>query len=247
MTEDERNEEQVDSTTPKGEEVEGHGTKHVVAAGLAGAALIGAGAGAVKLATDDDQSRNQGALVSQRGVQERLMKADADRDGYVTYQDLEVVGLKYDTKLLKIEGFDVSAEALSAAGHKVELALVDKEKGFPVEGETIMLKDGVTPELDELAKGAAEEWTKKIRELDRDEDGYLDYEALAEAGNKLIIKGELDEVADKHLEIKELVAAGVKIRSADLGEGGFAMEEDTIFVKYGVDEKLDAFIKGKRG
>lgn len=225
------------------EEVEGHGAKHVVAAGLAGAALIGAGAGAVKLATDDDKSRNQAALVSEETAA-RLAKADSDGDGYVTYRDLEVVGFKYDTELLKIEGVDVSAEALSAAGHKVELALVDKERGFPVEGDTIMLKEGVAPELDELAKGAAEEWMKKIKPLDLDEDGYLDYEPLAD-WYKLIIKGEgkgeLEEVAGKHVEVKELYAAGIKIRSADLGEGGFAMEEDTIYLKYGVDEQLDAW------
>lgn len=244
MSEDKRNEEETAGV--EGEDVEGHGAKHVVAAGLAGAALIGAGAGAVKLATDEDKSRNQAALVSEQGVQERLLKADADRDGYVTYQDLEVVGFKYDPEPLKAAGIDVSAEALSAAGHKLELALVDKEHGFPVEGETILLKENVSPELDELAKGAAEEWMKKIRPLDRDEDGYLDYEGLADYW-KVIIKGELDEVADKAVEIKELYAAGVKIRSADLGEGGFAMEGDTIFLKYGIDEKLDAFIKGESG
>jgi hypothetical protein len=237
MSDEERTEERHD------EDVEAHGPKKVVATGLAGAALIGAGAVGVKLATDDDSNRNTGALVSPTGVDERLAKADTDRDGYVTYQDLEAVGYKYDAELLKVEGYDVSAEALAAAGHKVELALVDKERGWELEGETIKLRSGVSEELDELAKGGAEEWMKKIRPLDRDEDGYLDYEALAEAGHKLIIKGELDEVADKHVEIKELYAAGVKIKSADLGEGGFAMEEDAIYLRYGVDEKLDAFIK----
>lgn len=242
MSDEERTEER------QNEDVEAHGAKQIAAAGLAGAALIGAGAVGVKMATDDDDtSRNQGALV-ERGTASNLAKADTDRDGYVSYQDLEAVGYKYDTELMKVEGFGGGADALSAAGYKLQLALVGKEKGFPVEGETIMLKYGVTRELDGLAKGAGEEWAKKIKPLDRDEDGYLDYEALAEAGKKVIINDEgPEELAGKHVEIKELHEAGVKIRSADLGEGGFSMEEDAIFLKYGVNEKVDAFIKGEGG
>jgi hypothetical protein len=232
--------------TEESQEVEAHGAKQVAGIGLAAAALIGAGAVGVKVATDDDKSRNQAALVEEDAAS-RLAKADADRDGYATYRELDAVGLKYDTELLKIEGIDVSAEALSAAGHKVEIDVVDKENGFPLDGDAIMLKRGVSEELDRLVETSAAEWTLKFNELDRDTDGYAGGEELAAGAYKLVIKGEdeLDEASWKHLEPKSLEEAGQKIRLADLGAGGFAVEKDTIFLKLGVDEKLDAFIKGE--
>ena len=239
MTEDEQREE----TTPEGDDVEGHGARQIAAAGLAGAALIGAGAVGVKVATDDDRSRNKGALVSEIGSLER---ADPDQDGFATYHDLAREGFKIDTELLKVEGLEVTADALAAAGHKIELALVGKDEGFPLESDTILLKQEVDERLDELAKTSALEWADKFKELDRDGDGYAGGAELAELGWKLASK-DLEGVSWKYIEVKSLEEAGVKVDLATLGEGGYSIEDGTIFHKDGVDERLDAFIKGEKG
>jgi hypothetical protein len=123
--------------------------------------LIGAGAVGVNMATDDDSSRSQAALVD-RSAAERLAMADADKDGYVTYGELAHEGYKYTTEELQAEGTDVTAEGLAAAGHKIELKLIGSEEGFALKENLIFLKYNVDPLLDELAKGSASEWTKKI-------------------------------------------------------------------------------------
>jgi hypothetical protein len=79
--------------------------------------LIGAGAVGVTMASDDDSSRSQAALVD-RSAAERLAMADADKDGYVTYGELAHEGYKYTTEELQAEGTDVTAEGLAAASRR---------------------------------------------------------------------------------------------------------------------------------
>jgi hypothetical protein len=240
VTEDERIEEKQAPEEP--EDVEAHGAKHVVAAGLAGAALIGAGAAGVKLATDDNQSRNQGALVSPE-ESESLAQADGDNDGYVNYRDLAHEGWKYSVEELNAEGVDVTAEALAAAGAKIELELVGKHEGFPLEGETIKLRSGVDPAVDELIKGRALEWMDKHREIDQDQDGFASVEELEKAGWKYDLSA-LQE-AGYEVSAEDLAKAGMKIDLALLGEGGFATKENMVLLRFGVDDKVDALIKGE--
>ena len=225
------------------EDVEAHGVKEVAGVGLAAAALIGAGAVGVKMATDDDQNRNQAALVD-RSVEERLAMADADKDGYVSYGELAHEGFKYSTEELRAEGVDVSAEGLAAAGYKMELGLIGSDDGFPLKEDLILLKWGSDPALDELAKGSAAEWTKKIREIDQDADGYAASEELGKAGMKWDTRA-LSEAANKEITAEELAKAGWKQPAHTFGEGGFATEEDMVLLKYGIDSKLDALIKGE--
>jgi hypothetical protein len=238
VTEDERTDDQQGM-----EDVEAHGAKEIAGVGLAAAALIGAGAVGVKLATDDDKSRNQAALVD-RSPAERLAIADADKDGYVTYGELAHEGFKYTTEELRSE-VDVSAEGLAAAGYKMELGLIGSEDGFPLKENLILLKWGPDPALDELAKGSAAEWTKKIRELDPDDDGYASYDELAKAGHKMELSA-LNEAFQKEMTAEDLAKAGWKLADYTLGEGGFAVEEGLVMLKRGVDPDLDAlFIKGE--
>jgi hypothetical protein len=236
MADDERTEQTTD--------VEAHGAKEIAGVGLAAAALIGAGAVGVKMATDDDKSRSQAALVGERSVVERLAMADADKDGYVTYGELAHEGFKYTTEELRSEA-DVSAEGLAAAGYKLKLELIDSEDGFALKENLILLKHGPDPALDELAKGSAAEWTKKIREIDRDGDGYAAYEELNEVGWKWDPNA-LNEAFHKEMSAEELAKAGYKLPAHTLGEGGFAVKEDLIILKQAVDKDLDAlFIKGE--
>lgn len=234
----------ADDKKPEQDEVEAHGAKQVAGVGLAAAALIGAGAGAVKLATDDDSGqRNVGALLSPE-AHTRLKQADTDRDGYVNYRDLAHEGFKLSVAPMKVEGADVTAEALSSAGAKIELAAIGKEGGFALERDTILLKSGVDSKVDELVKGDAQEWTDKHKGIDVDGDGYASFEELEKAGFKVSFD-ELGEAGSKHSP-EELEKAGIKIGLASLGEGGFVTKEDMVILKYGVDQKLDAFIKGEK-
>jgi hypothetical protein len=236
VTEDERIEEEKAN-----EDVEAHGAKEIAGVGLAAAALIGAGAAGVKMATDDDGGeRNVGHLLSPEA---RFAEADKDRDGYVTQPELGAYSLKFSTDKLKEEGIDVSEAGLSVAGYKLPIELIGKHDGFPVEGDTVMLKQGVSEELDKLAEGSALEWTKKIREADRDGDGYASQEELGIIEMKmstLKLKEEGYEVSEE-----ELAKAEYKVDLSLLGEGGFMVEENMIFLKYGLDDKLDALIKGE--
>ena len=109
-----------------------------------------------------------------------------------------------------------------------------------------MLKYGVNPEVDELAKGSGLEWSQKIRKIDRDADGYASYEELSGFGWKWNTT-ELTEAGYKEVTAEELAKAGWKMPDATFGEGGFATREDQVMLKYGVDDKLDAFIKGEEG
>jgi hypothetical protein len=235
MAEDERTEEST--------EVEAHGVKEVAGVGLAAAALIGAGAAGVKYATDDDKSRDQAALVDQSSS-ERLAMADADKDGYVNYGELAHEGFKWTTDELRSE-VDVSPEGLAAAGYKLELGLIGSEDGFPLKEDLILLKWGPDPALDELAKGSAAEWTKKIRELDQDADGYAGYEELGKVGWKWD-PAALNEAFHKDMTAEDLAKAAYKQPVETLGEGGFAVEGDLVILKQAVDKHLDAlFIKGE--
>lgn len=239
MAEDERKDQ-----TELTEDVEAHGAKEIAGVGLAAAALIGAGAVGVKVATDDDKSRNQAALVD-RSAAERLAMADADKDGYVTYGELVPAGYKFNVEELNAEGVDVSAEGLAAAGHKAPVDLIGREDGFPVKEDMIILKYGVQAELDELAKGSAAEWTKKIREVDTDADGYAGYEELSKVGWKWD-PAALNEAFQKEMTAEDLAKAGYKQSVATFGEGGFAVEGDMVILKQAVDKHLDAlFIKGE--
>lgn len=243
MAEDERIDEES-ASVEEAEDVEAHGAKHVVAAGLAGAALIGAGAASVKLTGDDEPQRNQGALLSPEA--RNIQAADLDGDGYVNYRELAHEGFKFSVEPLNAEGIDVTAEGLSAAGHKVEVELVGKEEGFALEGDTIMLKQGVDSELDKLAEGTALEWTKKIREIDRDGDGYASYEELSASDWYKWNVAELNE-AGYEVTAEELGKAGYKMNLGLIGEGGFVTQDDMIMLKLGLDDKLDALIKGEQG
>lgn len=234
MAEDERTEE------PK--EVEAHGVKEVAGVGLAAAALIGAGAAGVKYATDDDKSRNQAALVAE-DAQERLAKADADGDGYVNYRELANVDMKFSPAPMNAEGTEVTAEALAAAGVKIELEDIGREDGYQLERNVILLKYKVDEEVDKLAMGPAMEWASKHKEMDGDGDGYATPLELDQAGYKFVVA--LDEATYKEYEPKELEAAGVKFNLAELGEGGFPVQDNLVMHKEGIDERLDAFIKGE--
>lgn len=241
MTEDERIDVE-NAQAPEPEDVEGHSAKHVVAAGLAGAALIGAGAVGVKVATDDDKSRNQAALVASEDARERLAKADADGDGYVGYHDLAKVDMKFNVAPLNAEGSDVTAEALAAAGIKIEIESVGREDGYQLEANTIVLKHKVDDEVDKLVEGPGLEWAQKHKGLDGDGDGYAGGAELMEAGWK-VMTTDLDQAGDKHVDLKALEEAGIKIDLATLGEGGYTVEDGTIFHKEGIDEAVDTFMK----
>lgn len=224
-------------------EVEAHGVKEVAGVGLAAAALIGAGAGAVKLATDDGKPNQRiGALLSPE-AHTRLAKADTDGDGYVDYRDLAHEGFKLSVAPMKVEGADVTAEALASAGAKIELAAIGKEGGFALERDTILLRSGVDSKVDELVKGSGQEWTDKHKGIDLDGDGYASFEELEKAGFKVSFD-ELGEAGSKHSP-EELEKAGIKIGLASLGEGGFVTKEDLVILRYGVDQKLDEFFKGE--
>jgi Ca2+-binding EF-hand superfamily protein len=231
------------------DDVEAHGTKQAVGIGLAAAALLGAGAAGVKIATDDSpRERVQGALTTREtaeGEAVDIKAADRDGDGYLTYRELADVGMKWDIEGLRAEGLDVTIAGLSAAGSKHLVESVGKEDGFLVEGDTIMLKFDVDPELDATVKGSAIEWTEKLRAIDRDADGYAAHEELLEAGFKYNVS-ELQEAGYK-VTAEELEKAGYKVELENLGEGGFVMEAEAVMFKQGVDDKLDAFIKGELG
>jgi hypothetical protein len=243
MAEDKRIDEEG-AGTEENPDVEGHGVKEVAGVGLAAAALIGAGAVGVKVARDDDASdRNVGALLSPEA---RFAEADRDRDGYVTQPELAPYSLKFSTNKFQEEGVDVSEEGLSAAGYKLAVELIGKEDGFSVEGDTVMLKQGVTEELDKLAEGIGLELTKKLRELDRDGDGYASSEELAVSD---WYKWDVDELnaAGYKVTSEDLAKAEYKMDLALLGEGGFVTKEDMILLKQGVDSKLDELLDKWRG
>jgi Ca2+-binding EF-hand superfamily protein len=238
--------ERIDEETPsagENEEVEAHGAKQVAGIGLAAAALIGAGAVGVNLATDDDQSRNQGALVSEQPVAERLARADTDQDGYVTYRDLANEEVKVSAQPLRDEGIDVADEALAAAGAKIELKAIGEEGGFGLEGDTIMIESKVDSKVDEVIEGPAMEWMKKFKEIDQDGDGYASTEELEKAGYTL----DFWKIREAGYEVstEELSKSGITINLASFGEGGFVTKENMVMVTFGVDDKVDAFIKGE--
>lgn len=242
MPEDERIDEESPSAG-ENEEVEAHSAKQVAGIGLAAAALIGAGAVGVKVATDDDQSRNQGALVSEQPVAERLAKADTDQDGYVTSRDLAHEGFKLSAQPLQAEGIDVADEALVAAGVKIELEAIGREGGFGLEGDTILIENKVDSKVDEVIEGPAMEWMKKFKEIDQDGDGYASTEELEKAGYTL----DFSKVREAGYEVstEELSKSGITINLASFGEGGFVTKENMVMVSFGVDDKVDAFIKGE--
>lgn len=240
MPEDER----IDEKTPpagENEAVEAHGAKQVAGIGLAAAALIGAGAVGVKVATDDDKSRKQAALLAPE-ARERLAKADADGDGYVSYHDLAKVEMKFNVAPLNAEGSDVTAEALAAAGAKIETDDVGREDGYQLEADTIVLKFKVDEEVDKLVQGPALEWAQKLKELDPDGDGYAGGAELIEAGWRLVTT-DFDQAGSKQVDLKALQEAGIRIDLATLGEGGYTVEDGTIFHKGGIDEAVDTFLK----
>lgn len=241
MAEDER----IDEENPAAEEgpdVEGHGAKEIAGVGLAAAALIGAGAVGVKVATDDDKSRNQAALVGE-STAERLARADSDRDGYVDYRDLAREGFNLSAQPLQAEGIDVADEALAAAGVKIELEAIGKEGGFGLEGDTILIENKVDSKVDETIEGPAIEWTDKFEEIDQDRDGYASTEELEKAGYTLDFSKIREEGYDVSAE--ELAKAGMKMKLTSFGEGGFVTKEDVVMLSFGVDDKVDAFIKGE--
>ncbi len=242
MPEDKRIDEESPSAG-ENEEVEAHGAKQVAGIGLAAAALIGAGAVGVKVATDDDQSRNQGALVSEQPVAERLARADTDQDGYVTYRDLAHEGFKLSAQPLRDEGIDVADEALAAAGARIEVKAIGEEGGFGLEGDTIMMKHRLDPALDEVIEGPAIKWTDKFEAIDRDGDGYASTEELEKAGYTL----DFSKIREGGYEVstEELSKSGITINLASFGEGGFVTKENMVMVSFGVDGKVDAFIKGE--
>lgn len=245
MTEDERTDEEKAAAEETGQDVEAHGVKEVAGVGLAAAALLGAGATVGELTGDSKPSeRIQGHLLSPEA--RNIQAADLDGDGYVNYRELAHEGFKLSVNPLNAEGIDVTAEGLSAAGHKVELELVGKEGGFALEGDTIMLKQGVDSELDKLAEGSALEWTKKLQEIDRDGDGYASYEELSASDWYKWNVAELNE-AGYNVTAEELGQAGYKMDLGLIGEGGFVTHEDMIMLKLGLDDKLDALIKGEQG
>lgn len=248
MTEDERIDEKS-AAAEEANDVEAHGAKHVVAAGLAGAALIGAGAAGVKLATDDDKpnQRVEGALTSSEEVAPADLKAaDRDGDGYLTYRELTDGGFdKWNVDELNAEGYDVTGEGLAAAGGKFPIEAVGREGGFAIKENTIFLRLGVEPELDEMVKGSALDWSSKLREIDRDGDGYAGVEELDQAGVKMNV-APLNE-AGYDVTPEDLEKAMAKIELASLGEGGFVMQEDMVMLRLGVDDKFDELLDKWRG
>jgi hypothetical protein len=242
VPEDERIDDEK-ASADENEDVEAHGVKQVAGVGLAAAALLGAGAAAVKLTDDDKPSqRVTGALLSPEA--RNLEGTDLDRDGYLTYRELALDGVKFNVEELNAEGLDVTAEGLSSAGIKIELDIVG-EGGFPLKEDMIFLKGGVDDKFDEAVKGSALEWTDKHRAIDRDQDGYAASEELMEAGYKFNV-AELNE-AGYEISPEALAEAGYKAPLSALGEGGFVTQEDMVMLKMGVDDKLDAFIKGELG
>lgn len=237
MPDDERNQEQDEPTEPT-EDVEAHGVKEIAGIGLAAAALIGASAVGVKIAKNDDSPRNQAALVETSGD---LKAADLDGDGYVNYRELVDVGFKWDPAELNAEGIEVTAEGLAAAGGKIPIEAVGGEGGFALKENTIFLKFGVEPELDEMIKGSAIEWTEKQRQIDPDGDGYASYDELGDS-----YKWNVDALNEAGYKVapEDLAKAEYKMDLASLGEGGFETKEGMIMLKYGVDEKLDAIVEG---
>lgn len=231
-----------DERTEGTNDVEAHGAKEIAGVGLAAAALIGAGAYGVKEATDDDKSRNQAALVAD-DTRERLAKADADGDGYVNYRELANVDMKLDPAPMNAEGTEVTAEALAAAGVKIEIEDIGREDGYQLERNLVLVKYKVDEEVDKLAMGPAMEWASKHKEMDGDGDGYATPLELDQLGYKFVVA--LDEATYKEYEPKELEAASVKFNLAELGEGGFPVQDNLVMYKEGVNELLDAFIKGE--
>ncbi len=248
MTENERSDEQVEARQE--EEVEGHGAKQIAAAGLAGAALIGAGAVGVKMATDDDPQRNVGALTERQAAID-LRKADLDGDGFLSYRELAEYNdlvqccIKLNVAQLNKEGIGVTAEGLLAAGYQVPLKVIDKVEGFAVEGEEIMLKQGPDRNLDALLKGSALEWSSKHREVDPDLDGYAEINDLERAGMKMDFSKLREQGHDVSAEALE--KAMVKIEFPALGEDGFATEGDVVILSEGVSQKLDEYLKKEAG
>lgn len=237
MAEDER----VEGQTPEDEkDVEAHGTRNVVAGGLAAAALIGGGVAAVKL-TDDDK-RTPAALAAEEETAEvrDLKAADRDGDGYLTSADLVHEGYKWNVEELNERGAGVSAPGLALAGYKHSPDVVGPE-GFAIKVDSIMLKEAVDEDLDKLLdSGEAQEWSMKIDKLDRDGDGYALAEELAEAGYKYDTT-ELEEAGIK-ISSDELAKAGWKLPLHALGEGGFMIEGESIMLKLKIDAELDAIL-----
>jgi hypothetical protein len=237
MADDERTADETGETP----EVEGHGAKHVVAGGLAAAALVGGTAAAVKLTDDGSGSRDQGALVTpEREKLGDLRVADRDKDGYVSYGELAHEGFKFNVTGLNKEGIGVTAAALSSAGFKLSLELVDKERGFAADGGEIFLKLGVDEQLDKLAQGEALEWTDKHRSVDRDSDGYATADELAHEGIKYNV-AELNEAGYK-FGPEELAKAGYKTPLSALGAGGFEIKGESVMLKENVDPALDELL-----
>lgn len=239
MAEDER----VEGQTPEdANDVEAHGTRNVVAGGLAAAALIGGGAAAVKLADGDPDKRTPAALSAQEEVGEvgDLKAADRDGDGYLTSAELAHEGFKWNVTELNERGLEVSAPGIALAGYKHSPDFVGPE-GFEIRDESIMIKQGVSEELDKLLdSGEAQEWSLKIDKLDRDGDGYVPAEELEEAGYKYDTT-ELEEAGIK-IEAEELAKAGYKLPLQVLGEGGFMIKGESIMLKQDVDAELDAIL-----
>ncbi len=242
MAEDERIGEE--HTKTEDAEVEGHGAKKVVGTGLAAAALVGAGVAGVKLMDGDDESNQRvtGALTSrdEAPVSGDLKAADRDGDGYLTSADLAHEGFKWDTGELRKHS-EVLPVGLSLAGWKCSPELIGGD-GFAIKGESIMLKYGVSPELDKLLEsGAPEEWSKKWREIDQDGDGYAAAEDLEVAGIKMYT-GELEEAGYKESP-EDLMKAGYKVPSHALGEGGFMIKGESLMLKEAVDPALDELLR----
>ena len=234
--------EQVEGQTPEeAKDVEAHGTRNVVAGGLAAAALIGGGAAAVKLADDDPEKRTPAALSAQEETAEVDLKAaDRDGDGYLTSADLAREGATWNVAELNERGLEVSGPGLALAGYKLATDVVGPE-GFAIKGESIMLKEAVDENLDKLLdSGEAQEWSLKINKLDRDEDGYAPPEELEAAGYKYDTSL-LEEVGIK-IGSEELAKAGYKLPLHALGEGGFMIKGESIMLKHKVDAELDALV-----
>jgi hypothetical protein len=241
VPDDERSGNETTEPTEETPDVEGHGAKKVVGVGLAAAALIGSGAAAVKLTDGDSSGRTAGALTSEN-IEKAAgdpKAADRDGDGYVTYSDLAHEGFKWAVDDLLRES-EVSALGLSAAGWKMSLEHLGAE-GFAIKGESIFLKGGVDENLDKLLQGSAAEWTKKVRSLDRDEDGYAASKELDAAGFKFNV-GAVNEEGVK-AEPGDLAEAGYKLPLATLDSGDFAIKGESIFIKIGVDPELDQLFR----
>lgn len=235
MSEDTRSDEQDE----RADDVEAHGTRNVVAGGLAAAALIGGGAVAYNLADDDPNERSQAALVEKESAETGDLKAaDRDGDGYLTAVELAHEGFKWSTEELKEP---VHPAALSLVGWKHGPDLIGDD-GFMIKGESIMLKAGVSEDLDKLLEsGAAQEWSDKVRGLDKEGDGYAVHEELDAAGYKYDLS-QLEEAGYK-IAPEELAKAGYKLPLHVLGEDGFMIEGESIMIKVGVDAELDGLLR----